>query len=112
MEAFSGGGGLRRAVTFVFTRTILLGARSGNAKASSPPTLAYTKDWPSRDTEAIGLRGPNSRSRARGVIDGIGSPIGRLRSHGIHSFESVSEESRPSVRFDGSSDCNSGMSSR
>ena len=51
------------------------------------------------DTEAIGFRGPNSRSLARGVIDGIGSPSGRLRSQDIHSFGSVSEVSRTMVRY-------------
>src|SRR6202044_2313672 len=86
--------GMRPFENFGFTRTILPGIRSGKARASWRPILAYKKPLlPIPDRKRSRLGAVTSRSCARGAIGGTGAPRGRFRNQGIQASASTREES-------------------
>src|SRR5580658_6801656 len=105
--------GMRPFENFGFTRTILPGSRSGKARASWRPILAYKKPLLLiSDRKRSRLGAVTSRSCARGAIGGAEASRGRFRNQGIHASLSTREESSSIVRFEGRRACNRGMSSR
>jgi len=84
------------------TRTMLPGIRSGKARASWRPILAYKKPLlliSERKRSRLGLT--SCRSCARGAIGGTRPPRARFRNQGIHASSSTREESSSIVRFEG-----------
>src|ERR1700733_4178458 len=85
-EVAAFGLGLRPFENFGFTRTILPGIRSGKARASWCPILAYKKPrLPISDRKRSRLGAVTSRSWARGAIGGAEAPRGRFRNQGTHA---------------------------
>src|ERR1700731_209919 len=77
---------MRPFENFGFTRTILPGIRSGKARASWRPILAYKKPLlPISERERSRLGGVTSRNCARGAIGGAEATPVRFRNQGIHA---------------------------
>src|SRR5580704_11820393 len=105
--------GMRPFENVGFTRTILPGIRSGKARASWRPILAYKKPLlPISDKKRSRLGAVTSRSCPRGAIGGAEAARRRFRNQGIHALASTREESSSVVRVEGRRTCNRGMSSR
>src|ERR1700682_4215077 len=92
--------GMRPFGYFGFTRTILPGIRSGKARASWRPILAYKKPLlPISERNRIRLGAVTARSWPRGAIGGTEATRGWFRNQGIHPSASTREESTSIVRF-------------
>src|SRR5581483_3214339 len=84
------------------TRTLLPGSRSGKARASSRPILAYRNCCRlACSAEPWRVGGPASNNWLRGATGGIGVSRDLLRNQEIKALGSLREESRRMVRFVG-----------